>query len=452
MSQYFTRDLRLKNTAYNVLWAGARGDDSTDNLNALNRAADKVGQAGGGQIFVPDGIYQISDTWKIKYDYVTVIGETVGQPFTFGASTGGSVIKAKTSFAASHIIQVAQDSPTRALVGNAIRNLSVSGFNATSSNGIYWMVINGDIQRCFLAGMDCGIYTEGNAFGGDDAPYDCFFDDVKIQSTVGNGISFFNWSSDFRLTNVIVSDAGGDGIYFDATANHVAGPGTQMLGCYIYSCAGKAVYAQSPWQMEFVGNRFMDCNGGIYMDTVPVNFGGAGFKIVGNVFRNLSVTTDNTTDAININPDHVCRGGIITGNSFYTDAGLDNSSYNRMRYGINVASANMENLYIGPMSQGYVTAATSCFGTAPISDSGTNTQICGGLNSGLVPYHSTLRTYGKTYPAQDTGALQTSCGIYAGTGAPNNSNGSNGDYYFRGDGGAGTQIYFKSAGAWAGIL
>lgn len=52
----------------------------------------------------------------------------------------------------------------------------------------------------------------------------------------------------------------------------------------------------------------------------------------------------------------------------------------------------------------------------------------------------------------DAGALQTATALYAGTGAPNNANGANGDYYFRSDGGAGTYIYFKAAGAWAGIV
>ncbi len=55
-------------------------------------------------------------------------------------------------------------------------------------------------------------------------------------------------------------------------------------------------------------------------------------------------------------------------------------------------------------------------------------------------------------PGTDAGAAQTACTLRAGTGAPNNANGNNGDYYFRSDGGAGTHIYFKTAGAWAGIV
>lgn len=59
---------------------------------------------------------------------------------------------------------------------------------------------------------------------------------------------------------------------------------------------------------------------------------------------------------------------------------------------------------------------------------------------------------GPLYLAQDNKTQQTASAMLAGTGAPNNANGNNGDYYFRGDGGVATHIYFKSAGTWAGII
>lgn len=55
-------------------------------------------------------------------------------------------------------------------------------------------------------------------------------------------------------------------------------------------------------------------------------------------------------------------------------------------------------------------------------------------------------------PPTDAGALQTATAIYAGTGAPNNANGADGDYYFRSDGDVATHIYFKVTGAWVGII
>lgn len=50
------------------------------------------------------------------------------------------------------------------------------------------------------------------------------------------------------------------------------------------------------------------------------------------------------------------------------------------------------------------------------------------------------------------GAASSAVSFYAGTGAPNNANGVNGDSYWRLDGGALTTIYQRRAGAWVGIL
>lgn len=62
----------------------------------------------------------------------------------------------------------------------------------------------------------------------------------------------------------------------------------------------------------------------------------------------------------------------------------------------------------------------------------------------------------KMFPPTDAGATQTASAISSGTGAPNNANGANGDYYHRSDGTAAPtatkdHIYFKSGGAWGGI-
>ena len=58
----------------------------------------------------------------------------------------------------------------------------------------------------------------------------------------------------------------------------------------------------------------------------------------------------------------------------------------------------------------------------------------------------------KLCPGTDAGAIQTGNGIYMGSGAPSNANGSNGDFYFNTSGGVGTRLYFKTGGAWANIL
>lgn len=72
--------------------------------------------------------------------------------------------------------------------------------------------------------------------------------------------------------------------------------------------------------------------------------------------------------------------------------------------------------------------------------------------TGIVTIGKQLSLTGKLYPATDAAALQTATGIYGNTGAPNNANGANGDFYFRADGGALTTIYQRRAGAWVGVV
>lgn len=77
------------------------------------------------------------------------------------------------------------------------------------------------------------------------------------------------------------------------------------------------------------------------------------------------------------------------------------------------------------------------------------------INSGTifsVRKDGVVTAASKLFPGTDGGTTQTAAGLYAGTGAPNNANGANGDFYFRSDGGALTALYQRRAGAWVGII
>lgn len=69
---------------------------------------------------------------------------------------------------------------------------------------------------------------------------------------------------------------------------------------------------------------------------------------------------------------------------------------------------------------------------------------------GITP--SGISAYGYIRPGGPNGVQQTATGLTAGTGAPSNADGQNGDFYFRSDGGVGTSIYMKRAGAWVGVV
>lgn len=58
----------------------------------------------------------------------------------------------------------------------------------------------------------------------------------------------------------------------------------------------------------------------------------------------------------------------------------------------------------------------------------------------------------SSFPNTPSGTAQALLKVTAGTGAPNNAQGSDGWIYLRSDGGAGTTIYHKRAGSWVGIV
>src|SRR5690349_18604653 len=104
---YFTRDIRVKalQTKNFATYFGAKGDGVTDDTAALQTGLNELGNKGGGVLFLPTGIYQVSSPLKITSDYVGIQGETMGQPFTFGATAGGSLIRAKSGFSGNQIVQ-----------------------------------------------------------------------------------------------------------------------------------------------------------------------------------------------------------------------------------------------------------------------------------------------------------------------------------------------------------
>lgn len=94
------------------------------------------------------------------------------------------------------------------------------------------------------------------------------------------------------------------------------------------------------------------------------------------------------------------------------------------------------------------------------SNSTTMRGIQSSLSSGVGKYNLYIEGTadnsfaGAIYPAKETKVLQANAAIYAGNGVPNNANGNNGDFYFRGDGtqAGNTVIYHKEGGAWVALV
>lgn len=155
--------------------------------------------------------------------------------------------------------------------------------------------------------------------------------------------------------------------------------------------------------------------------TAPLTLTGTG----GNIPLTLAASATQTVDFFQINnvtPVTVFKVG-PTGNVTLTDPSAVNS------------------LLIGNAQLGVQAPSNKA---VTLGTSGTDWLNINGSRLAL--------TTGQFYPSTDAKAVQTACGIFAGTGAPNNANGNNGDIDFNGAGGALTTMYQRRAGTWTGIV
>jgi hypothetical protein len=92
-------------------------------------------------------------------------------------------------------------------------------------------------------------------------------------------------------------------------------------------------------------------------------------------------------------------------------------------------------------------------GVAPPSNGHLLFMVAGAEAGRMIPTTLDANFTNHVYPGTPAGAQQSSAGIFAGNGAPSNTNGNNGDFYFRGDGtkAGSTVIYHKEAGAWVAL-
>jgi hypothetical protein len=102
-------------------------------------------------------------------------------------------------------------------------------------------------------------------------------------------------------------------------------------------------------------------------------------------------------------------------------------------YGNAANGATAVGAYIGPQSA-YTTDGAKLLSIRSSTTEKAHINALGGLSLGAPT------------------AAWTANAMYSGSGAPNNSYGANGDFYFRTDGGAGTTIYHKRTGTWTGVV
>lgn len=114
---------------YNVKDYGAKGDGTTDDAAAIQAAINAAGQAGGGQVWFPLGVYLISTTLNLNNNAVQLVGVSPSFPFTPQTSLDnrpGSIIAPTTTFTAGDYLVVCNSSGLAAnqVGGCGVRDLT----------------------------------------------------------------------------------------------------------------------------------------------------------------------------------------------------------------------------------------------------------------------------------------------------------------------------------------
>lgn len=191
----------------------ATGNGSTDDLAAIQAAIDAASAAGGGTVYLPKGVYRISDSLVLKRG-VTLQGcHSIGWPNRF--TTPFCSIRPMFTFAGECAISILGNDITgsSSFEGNVrIFDLDIDGsaINGGSVSGIHAQghVLDVVIARvCIKQFSHNGIHS--NIGAGSQPPHDWFMDSVVAYNCGGYGFSMS--MTDGYIRNCIAAANAGDG-------------------------------------------------------------------------------------------------------------------------------------------------------------------------------------------------------------------------------------------------
>ena len=415
----------------NVLDFGAVGNGVADDTAAIQAAIDAVEAAGGGQVKLPTGTYKITFSLTIT-----------GAVPVWITGTWASVLSNKG-------------------VGNTITVGNASA-NQTADIRILGISIQG--QAGTLDGIQILRIQQARVEG------------VRIKFMGGNGLSMAGCYASWIL-NSYFNNNGSNGISFTGYAT-AGSDFMQVIGNRLLANGAKGILvdntAYGPAGMRIENNDFEGNAIGLTVITGSATNNNESFTLVGNYFENnfgsnMSIGEDAGTSLI--------RGLVIQGNFFTTGPNGGNSAVtNDVRLGskvrelsligntfatsdfveavgvtLGISAGNRSSTTMPPGYRGDGTVSVDTLFFHKASEPDVSMTVTSGLMNVNYPFQS----FGEIYPGSASVlGNQTTCGVWAGTGAPNNANGSNGHFYFRSDtpATANQRIYVKSGGSWVGIV
>ncbi|MFF9525369.1 glycosyl hydrolase family 28-related protein [Streptomyces achromogenes] len=200
----------------NVKRLGAKGDNVTDDLAAIQGAIDTAYAAGGGTVYFPYGAYRISNSIVLKPGVTLKGGHSPFWPFRFPAPL--CTIRPTSSFAGEAAISIlGKDAPGAASStvnqGNVrVMDLELDG-SAMSGNSVSGIHAQGEALDVALSRVTIKYFTHNgihtNVGSGTLAPHDWQMDSVVAYNNAGYGFSMS--MTDGYIRDCVASSNGLDG-------------------------------------------------------------------------------------------------------------------------------------------------------------------------------------------------------------------------------------------------
>jgi hypothetical protein len=410
---------------YNVAQYGvAPGNSAATNDTAIASARSAAVSAGGGIVFFPPGNFNISATISVPNN------------ITFqGSGDGASVIAMQTIntdvFAGVDVTNV------------SFRDLKIVGTGSGSGKGVNF-TLSSHGATTYITMSNVTIQSVGGDGIAITNPIVSSFQRVVSQSNGGYG---------FNLSGQIFPGGAGTSVTLDAcyaNANTTAG---YRLYNMVYTSLNGCAADGNP-----IAYLIDTCQ-----SVALTGCGGEGnttntFKVTGGYGITLTSpwVYNNYADAIYITGSAHCVT-VIGAIDNLPHAGA--TSFIKTDAGTNVALLSCNNTTANNLATGTTATVVDNGGSAIFP--GTFRVSNGAAITFGVAGDTDLYRLGSNSLATDGlftafGGLNSQGGstLYSGSGAPSNTNGVNGDYYFRTDtpGTTNQRIYVKSAGSWVGIL
>ena len=166
-SKAFDNVVKL-NSIVSVTDYGAKGNGTTDDAAAINAAISAVSAAGGGVVFIPEGIYGFKTTSLIPADNVTLRGSGRKSVLKFIENTN-------TGTGAGSGIAIIRKSAAGALVNFHVQHLAFDGSLGYPANS--------DIGPTQITVRQWGVYLTNQTYS-DVSVTDCYFNELSGGSVV----------------------------------------------------------------------------------------------------------------------------------------------------------------------------------------------------------------------------------------------------------------------------